>query len=52
MNEEDNIEEYKEPAVILMDGITIQIPTCCSEGREDCKHAVQKQRPAKTNIAV
>lgn len=48
MNEEENTE----PAVILMDGLTIQIPTCCSEGRDDCKHAVQKQRPDKRNIAL
>ncbi len=46
------MNDEKEPAVILMDGITIKIPPCCSEGRADCRHAVQKQRPAKQNIAL
>lgn len=46
------MDEEQEPAVILMDGITIKIPICCSEGRADCKHAVQKTRPEKTNIAL
>lgn len=45
-------DEEQEPAVLIVDGHTITIPKCCSEGREDCKHAVQKQRPDKRNIAL
>jgi hypothetical protein len=45
-------EEETEQRVIRVGEKTIIIPKCCSEGREDCKHVVQKQRPAKRNKAL
>jgi hypothetical protein len=49
MNDED-IQDERD--VISVDGIVIHIPICCSEGRDDCKHAVQKERISKRNIAI
>lgn len=48
-----NDEETQDEEVTLnVNGLTLHIPVCCSEGRDDCKHAVQKQRPEKRNVAL
>ena len=48
MNEEPQSEER----TFVQNGIVIKIPKCCSEGREDCPHAVQKERIAKRNVGL
>jgi len=50
MTEEET--ETTEPESIFPRTPRIIIPTCCSEGREDCKHCVQKQRPDKRNVGI
>lgn len=50
-----DIDEYNanlEAKVLMYDGINIILPKCCIEGRDDCKHVVQKQRPDKRNIGL
>jgi len=32
--------------------IVIEIPICCREGWDDCKHVAKKQKPKKRNIGL
>lgn len=34
------------------DVMSIIIPQCCIEGREDCPHVAKKERKLKTNIGM
>lgn len=47
-----NEEETNEPRILEVDGVNVIVPQCCVEGREDCKHVVQRQRPDKRNVGL
>lgn len=48
-DEQENKERVK---VLIADGVNVIIPKCCTEGWEECSHAVQKQRPDKRNVGL
>lgn len=51
-DDEPTDEPLDEPQILGINGIAVQIPRCCSEGRDDCPHGVQKERPEKQNVGL
>lgn len=50
MNEETKTKE--EVKIQVIDDFNWQIPECCKEGWDSCKHVIQKQIKVRTNIGI
>lgn len=54
----ENNQERQEEWSLLKDNIKVigledmQIPICCREGWESCKHGVKREKPPKRNIGL
>ena len=49
MNEKIPKEETK---ILEVDRFIWQVPICCREGWDSCKHSVKKEKPHKRNIGL
>ena len=47
-------EEAQEASqtTLLVDGVRIYIPECCSQGLDSCTHSVKPPEKVKRNIAL